>query len=397
MKHDENRYSDGYIEYPANSLNRFGGRATAVIVMLCCMIVMSAVSLVVVSLLPSANAAPGATAPVRTPIVPTGVVAAPIDGTSNGVELAPIRIAPRPSGFEALSYGEIYSQCSRFVAAVSAQLSGRVLSHGTGIVVSADGLILTCSHLIDGADEISVALSSGEVHIARIAATDSVSDLALLKIAASELTPAEFTEVSNVGDTMLLLGNPLNHTLLLTDGILSGIVENAIVNGYPMTIMTTNAIVESGHSGAPLLNLHGQVVGVANSRMRVAGTGATSVNYVLPAQTVKRVIDDLSRYGKVPGRPSLGVVIEDLPISYAVFSGLPEGAHVSRMQRSAVAIDSATALILGDIITAIDGVAVRNVTELMSEVNRRKVGDEVELAVWRRNAELTVSIALTEF
>ena len=150
---------------------------------------------------------------------------------TRGLDGAVIRVVPAPIDGVPLSYGEVYEKAILSVTSIYSSSADRLINQGTGIVITDDGLILTCAHLLDGADRIDVVVYGGVAYRAAVAASDIVSDLILLRINANDLTPAEFGSGADIGDSLLLLGNPVNQSILLTDGILSGINEAAIVNG----------------------------------------------------------------------------------------------------------------------------------------------------------------------
>jgi serine protease Do len=304
-----------------------------------------------------------------------------------------LNVTNAPTNAE-LRYSEVYDKCAPSVVGVYTSFKGTTLEVGTGIVISDDGIVLTCDHLLNGADNVDILFSDGTGATANVAARDDVSDLALIQFNAAgrSIVSAEFAASVKVGDTLLLLGNPINRTLMLTDGLLSGKSDSANINGYPMKVLMTNAVVENGHSGAPLLNLYGQVVGIANSRMRISGSGGASseISFALPAETVKAVVDDLIEFGRIPGRPSLGVRLRDIQSGYAAFMSLPQGAVVE------LTLLDDTPLRVGDIIVEVNGVETRNVAETMAVVNDFAVGDEISVIVWRNRELLELSVTLTE-
>jgi serine protease Do len=283
-------------------------------------------------------------------------------------------IAPRPNG-ELQPLSALYEKLAPSVVAVRSGSGDNAIALGTGIVISPDGYILTCGHLLENARSVNVLCADGMEYAATLAGLDSVSDLALLQIRAIGLTPAEFGSSGNsaTGEAILSIGDPIGALPVLTTGILSATISDIRVNGFSMTLLMTDIANAAGHSGAPVFNYYGQVIGVGNARLKIKDG---SKLFAIPAEMVTSIVSDLSEYGKVPGRPALNADVRDLQPGYADFLGLPSGAYV-------VASPADSVLRKGDIITAIDGFAVASVADLNAYVNSKTVGDSVTLTLVR--------------
>jgi len=401
MKDDKFDYSDGYVEYrieiktPGKRRSLITARIFFLLVFIsfmvgACILVIKLMSGAIQMLAPTHSAIPEiGDASFRD----SALTENPL---YSGFEL---NVNKGAAPYGELRYSEVYERCSPSVVGIFTSFNGRSLEVGTGVIISSDGFALTCDHLLTDADNIDVLFSDGTGSVATVAARDGVSDLALIKFdsAGRSIVPAEFSEAASVGDTLLLIGNPINRTLMLTDGLLSGKSDNANINGYPMKIMMTNAVVEDGHSGAPLFNLYGQVVGIANSNLRISGTsGSSEISFVMPAETVKSVVDDLMKYGRIPGRPSLGVNLADIQSGYAAFMSLPLGAVVESVLTISDFRNSRGELRSGDIIIQANGERVESVAELMTIVNEFSVGDDLPLVVWRNREEVEITVTLVE-
>lgn len=313
-------------------------------------------------------------------------------------------------GTTELDYPDIYTAVLPSTLAVYASTRGGVFSAATAIVISRDGAAITCYHVLEGADHIELVTASGTVVPAEIKAYDELSDVALMvydSARASGAKPAVFGYAPDVGNRLLLLGNPIDGTLTLTDGLLSASRANANVNGYPTGVIMTSAAVTDGHSGAPLINLYGQVIGMANSRLRISGNSETNISFAISAETLKPIVDDLLTYGRVPGRASLGAELVDIQSGFAAFMGMPGGALVRSVSAQKAAYQDGgfllelvqnhpDALNVGDIITAVNGTETINASAVLAQINKYSVGDTVQLSVWRNNAEIQIEVTLIE-
>ena len=167
-------------------------------------------------------------------------------------------ISPVPGGSE-LTLQEIYTKCLPSVVGIRTELSTSQYSMGTGIIMTADGYIVTNTHVLDGGYAVTVTLSDGTEHEAKLVGADTISDLAVLKIEVTGLSPAQFGDSSGlqVGDSVVTIGNPLGEDLrgTMTNGIISAINRDITYDGHLMTLIQTNAAINEGNSGGPLINM----------------------------------------------------------------------------------------------------------------------------------------------
>jgi serine protease Do len=398
MDDDKFRFSDGYVEYSIEikgpqKRRRTSGIRIFFLLVSVAFITGSCVLAIRLTMEAIMLFGPAQTAPPQTKanMLQQSFLPETANARYGGFELNVANAAPNDGE---MRYSEVYDHCAPSVVGVYTSFVGRTIEIGTGVIISADGIVLTCDHLLNGAENIDILFSDGTGASASVVARDNVSDLALIQFnsAGRTVIPAEFGDTVKVGDTLLLLGNPINRTLMLTDGLLSGKSDSANVNGYPMKVLMTNAQIEDGHSGAPLLNLYGQVVGIANSRLRISGsgTGSSVISFALPVETVKVVVDDLIEFGHISGRPSVGAQLGDIQSGYAAFMSLPQGAAVESV------FDEISLLRSGDIIVEVNGVETHSVAELMSIVNDYAVGDEITVTVWRNRELFEVTLTLVE-
>ena len=308
--------------------------------------------------------------------------------------------APVPDETEELTLRELYERCIPSVVGITAMVpDGSGYFWGTGIILTEDGYIVTNTHILDGTDSVTVTLWDDRELEAKLVGADNVSDLAVLKVEAEGLTPAEFcgTAVS-VGDAVAALGNPLGEELrgTLTDGIISAINRDVSYNSHSMTLLQTNAAINECNSGGPLLNMYGQVVGITN--MKMMGTSAYSaiegIGFAIPTSTIQEVVNQLLRNGRVTGRAAIGVTIGPIPEDAAAAYSLPDGLYVVSVAEGSDA--AAKGLAEGDVITAIDGQGVTTTAQVGEIIAGLEVGDTITMTVYRNGETFDVEVALVE-
>lgn len=267
---------------------------------------------------------------------------------------------------------------------------------GSGIIMSADGYIITNNHVIDGGNSITVTLDDGTECAAYTIGSDPYTDLAVLKIEQSGLKAAEFgdSDDSAVGDIAIAIGNPTGQLQgTATCGIISALNRNVEINNTVMNLIQTDAAINSGNSGGPLLNQYGQVIGITSAK--VSMSGYEGLGFAIPINTAKPIVEALVQSGYVSGRPLLGVQGSDLSKMAASFYGVPQGIYVQ-----AVSSDSDAAgkgLKSGDIITGLNGEAVTTISTGCTVRNEQQPGDLITVTVFRRGTgTFTLQIQLME-
>lgn len=307
-------------------------------------------------------------------------------------------------GLEALTYQEVYAKCLPSVVSITV-ITADGAGTGTGIVMTADGYILTCNHVIEDGVTCTVTTYDDQVYTALLVGGDAQTDLAVLKIEAEGLIPAEFgdSDELTVGDEALAIGDPLGTTLrgTLTNGIISAINRNVTVNGYSMTLLQTTAALNSGNSGGPLINIYGQVVGVNNMKMNSTSVTVEGLGFAVPTSVVKEIVPTLATEGKV-SRPVLGITCYSISEEY-VTSGdyLSSGCLAASVNEKSDAY--AQGVQVGDYITQINGMTVTSVDDVKAVIEDMSIGDTVELTILRPNEEgtaiaeeLTITVALVD-
>ncbi|MCR5706979.1 MAG: trypsin-like peptidase domain-containing protein [Ruminococcus sp.] len=280
---------------------------------------------------------------------------------------------------------------------------------GTGVVLTEDGYIVTNAHVIydsenggGKADSVSVILDDDESYDAEIIGYDTDCDIAVLKIEAKGLTAAEFGDSDSLrlGESVIAIGNPLGFDLkdTVTGGMISGLDRNITINDKAMTLIQTDAAINSGNSGGPLINKYGQVIGINSSKMSSSwGSNEASIEgigFAIPSNEVSDIVDDIMEYGYVTGKPQLGISCQDVTQSISQMYDMPVGVYVISVTEDSAA-DKA-GLQKGDIITAIDGDEVTTTEELNAKKNKHSAGDKVELTISRDGKEEKVTVTLDE-
>ncbi|MBR2283739.1 MAG: trypsin-like peptidase domain-containing protein [Ruminococcus sp.] len=279
---------------------------------------------------------------------------------------------------------------------------------GTGIIMTDDGYIVTNAHVVfddseyncGEAVEVSVLFSDETEHDAKIIAYDSETDIAVLKVDENGLIPAEFGDSDDlrVGELVIAVGNPLGFELFgtVSSGIVSALNREISINEKDMTLIQTDAAINSGNSGGPLLNSCGQVIGINSAKMS-SSYGSASVEglgFAIPINNAKVIIDDLINYKHVTGRPQIGITSKDITEAYSRYLNVPMGVYVQ-----SVAEDSAAekaGIQIGDIIIGIDGEAITTAEELNKIKNQHKAGDEVTLTISRAGADIEIDLTLQD-
>ena len=300
-----------------------------------------------------------------------------------------------------LSWQEIYEKNIPSVVSISCALNGGTAT-GTGVIFDTEGYIITNWHVIDGAVSIEVLLSDGRSFDASCIGADSISDLAVLYIQAEDLQAASFgdSDALRVGDAVAAIGDPLGIELrgTMTDGIVSAINRDLVSGGRTMTLIQTNAALNSGNSGGPLINCYGQVVGINTMKISafVDEAGVEGLGFAIPSAIAKEIVDQLIEQGYVSGRPDLQLAMQDLTEFDRMFYRLPSGVLVTETEEGGCA--DAAGIAKGDVIIGIDGLRISTVNELESALYAKDAGDTVTVTVYRysQRAQYSYPVTLAE-
>ena len=266
---------------------------------------------------------------------------------------------------------------------------------GSGVLVTADGEIVTNNHVIDGAQTITVYLQNGQSYPATLVATDPETDIALIKIEASGLIAATLgdSDQLQVGDLAVAIGNPLGELGgTVTDGIISALDREITLDNETMNLMQTNAAINPGNSGGGLFDEAGNLIGIVVAKS--SGTGVEGLGFAIPINDVKTVMNDLTRFGTVQGRIKLGVTLVDINTDdlLALYRVTEQGVYILKVDESGNA--ARAGLQSGDRIVAINGQVVSASAEIGRFLKTIEPGSQINIEVIRENRSLTISVEM---
>jgi serine protease Do len=270
----------------------------------------------------------------------------------------------------------------------------RVQSLGSGFVVDPSGVIVTNSHVIEDADEITANFSDGTQLIAEVVGRDTKTDLAVLRVKPSKpLKALRFgdSQTLRVGDWVMAIGNPFGLGGTVTVGILSA--RNRDINAGPYDdFLQTDAAINRGNSGGPLFNMDGDVVGINTAIISPTG-GSIGIGFAVPSEVAARVVDQLKEFGETR-RGWLGVLIQEVTDELAEGLGMdrPHGALVSEVTPDSPA--AAAGIQVGDVVTEYNGRAVRERRDLPRMVAETAIGEKVKIKALRKSVEMTLEVTI---
>lgn len=351
--------------------------------------------------LPEATATPQ---PTPTPFVPEQDRQMPsIDGIApalpglNGTNPIPdIYDAVSPGVVGVLNYVETQTDKGKTI--------DELYGSGTGFVVSSEGYILTNAHVVEGASKITVKVFGEDIErAATVIGADSETDIAVIKVDDAKLQPLKLgdSDKVRVGEYVLAIGNPLSTDELantITFGIISATKREVTIDNYTNTYLQTDAAINFGNSGGPLINLNGEVIGINSAKTITAGydelgnaVSAEGIGFALPINQVQKIMEVLITKGFVE-RPGIGVTVSTVDATTAEANGVPEGALVESVVKGKPA-DQAGVL-AGDIITVADGETILTHQQLVNIVLGKMIGDELKITVYRDGAYLDITIVI---
>lgn len=280
-----------------------------------------------------------------------------------------------------------------------------VAGSGSGVILSEDGYILTNNHVISSADSSSFYQVSDAKSIkvkiygddteysAEIIGTDSQTDLAVLKIDKTGLTPAELGASSSVqiGEFVLAIGNPYNLDYSVTAGIISALNREMTVENTTYNVIQADCAINSGNSGGALVNSKGEVIGITT--LKLAGDGIEGVSFAIPVNETVPIYKELIEKGKI-SRPFVGISGIDLDEATAIRNGLTKGIYVDSVVSGSGAEDAG--IMAGDVIVSFDGKDVSTMDELNAIKNTKNIGDKIEIKLYRKSELKTFTITLKE-
>ena len=297
---------------------------------------------------------------------------------------------------EVLTIQEIYQEVNPSTVTVLTGMDDGSAMVGTGVIFTEDGYVLTNAHVIAGGSECYVVLDTGEDYRARLLGLDEEKDLAVIKIDASGLPAAEFgdSDALSVGDPVYAIGNPLGVELrgTLTDGIVSAINRDVAVDGVTMTLIQTNAALNNGNSGGPLINVYGQVVGINTMKMGSSSTmSVEGLGFAIPISSTAYMINDLIAYGEIRGEVMIGISVQTTPVT------LDSGETALRVVEVTPGSPGDEAGIQKeDLLLTADGETLTKSTDLLRVRRRHEAGETLTLTYERGGKRYTAEVVLRE-
>lgn len=299
-----------------------------------------------------------------------------------------------------LSFNEIFENCSPSVVGIKS-FDGKgddSYSWGSGIIVSADGYILTNTHVIDEGTRATVQLYDGSTYDAKLVGADSQSDVAILKIEKAGLQPAVFASSKDirVGDAVCAIGNPLSpdYSLTMTSGIISATSREVSYNGAVMNLLQTDTSINEGNSGGPLFNERGQVIGITNMKIVSSFSNIEGIGFAIPSDTLSSIVDALMADGAVYGRSTIGVTVGPISEDIADYYDIPVGLYVSEVLKNSDA--QKQGIKKGDIIIKVNGKDAHTTADIAEEKAKLDIGDTISFTVWRSGSTFDVDVKIMD-
>ena len=288
---------------------------------------------------------------------------------------------------ETLTYTQIYDKNLPSMVSIQAE-DAKSYSTGTGVVLTSDGYIITNAHVVAGADKVQVVCSDNRVLDAALVGFDANEDLAVLKVEATDLTPAEFGDsfALRCGDPVAAIGDPLGYRSTITDGIVSALDRDVDVDGVSMVLIQTSAAINMGNSGGALINQYGQVVGITTVKIVTDDGSAEALGFAIPSRRVKYVADTLIA-GKQVRRGIFG---------FTVLTRTAQGGGLTLDSVDKTSDAYAKGLRAGDVLIAANGQSLNAVEDLVRLKQSLGAGDAVSLTYVRDGQSYTASVALID-
>ena len=270
---------------------------------------------------------------------------------------------------------------------------------GSGVVITPDGYIITNNHVIDGASNIKVKFKDDDQYYdADLVGTDAKTDIAVIKVEKTDLQPVVFGDSGKlkVGESVVAIGNPLGSLGgTVTNGIISALDREIEIDGSSMYLLQTNAAINPGNSGGGLFNNVGQLIGVVNAKS--SGSDIEGLGFAIPSNIAKEVAEDLMNYGYVRGRVDLGMTLIDILTAQMVrqYRVQQPGVYIYKVESGGSA--NTAGLQSGDCILEVNGTKVADSSEFTKAVDSYKIGDTINIMVYRNGQEVTCSITLQEY
>lgn len=269
---------------------------------------------------------------------------------------------------------------------------------GSGVVFTADGYIVTNNHVIEGATKITVTLHNKEHYEAKLVATDEKTDIAVIKIEATDLIPAVLGDSSllKTGESIVVIGNPLGELGgSVSSGIISAMDREVLIDNNTMTLLQTDAAVNPGNSGGGMFNMYGELVGIVNAKG--SGSDIDNLGFAIPVNTAKKVVEELISVGYVQNRAYLGISMVEINNSYTAMQYRVNefGVYVAEVVSDSAADKAGVKA--GDRIVKIDEYEIASSSDVSSALNEYSAGQSANITVKRDSKEITLNVVFDEY
>ncbi len=271
---------------------------------------------------------------------------------------------------------------------------------GSGVILTADGYIATCAHVVDSAKSITVTLNDDTSYEATLVGADARNDLAIIKIDAADLTAAVFgdSDMLTVGEDVIAIGNPLGELRgTATSGIVSAVSRTLTVENTQMTLVQTDAAISPGNSGGGLFDSNGCLIGIVNAK--VSDEDAEGLGFAIPVNSVVSEINDLLNYGYITGRAALGVYTQNVTMrsDYGFMFNQQSTYCVQVTDVIAQSAAEKAGIETGDLILAVDDTEISSNTDLSAAIAAYNAGDTATITLQRSGQRITVTVTFEEY
>ncbi len=272
-----------------------------------------------------------------------------------------------------------------------------LMGQGTGIIINTEGYIATNSHVIGDSKSayiVDVILSDGNTYDAQVVGFDTRTDLAVIKITAENLVPAEFadSDLASIGEDVIAVGNPggIEFQNTLTRGVISA-KDRTLDLSTQVKYIQTDAAINPGNSGGPLSNLYGQVIGINSAK--IASEDYEGMGFAIPSRTVKEVVDDLIKQGYVSNRVKIGIMGTAVTASEAYYNRIPQGILVSEVIEGGPCDNGEVKV--NDVIVALDNYEIKSFNDIFTALMNYSEGDKATLKLYRMDTEEYIETEIT--
>lgn len=267
---------------------------------------------------------------------------------------------------------------------------------GSGVIINKNGYIVTNNHVIEGAEKITVTLKNGKAYNAKLIGRDPETDLAVVKINATGLKPAELGESSKLqmGQFVIAIGNPLGQLGgTATAGIVSSLNRRITIDGKELELLQTDASINPGNSGGGLFDNYGNLIGIVVAKS--SGNNIEGIGFAIPIDKAKPIIDSMIKNGKLPPQPRVGIMISNvIDESMAREMNLPKpGVYVAKILTENA---HQAGIQVGDRIVSLDGNKINDSQAFVKKINGYKVGQTIEIVVERDGKQIKLSVKLSD-